>query len=261
MNDAKNSSTRLSNGRQLASNQSGFTIVELMIAGLLGIILTAGVIQLFIGSNRNYTLQDELANVQENGRFALIFLKEQIQRGGWVEEDNEEPVAPIVFANSSDGDSDAITISYQLSPNSMDCNGAEVLSGLIQNRIFVGGASGKELLCQGNGGRVAQPFIDGVENFQVLYGVESNPEDSDGALNQYMTLTQVNAAAGTVKVVAVRVALLLATENAVKNAAESKTYNLLDTQFTPIADNRFAYRTFQQTIYMPNALFPLTRLQ
>ncbi len=233
--------------------QGGFTLVELMIAGLLGIILTAGVIQLFIGSNRNYSLQDELANVQEDGRFALIFLENEIQRGGWIDDFNREVPPAIDLNNSSDGVSDRIAVSYALPPDSRDCNGSVVADGLIVNQFFVGGASGEELMCLGNGGGSAQPLIDGVKNFQVLYGVETNGICPDGAVNQYMTHDQINAAGGSIVIVSARVALLLASEDDVLSTAESRTHDLLDTQMT--TNDKLAYRTFQQTIYMPNAIY------
>jgi len=241
------------NKLQLSNKQSGFTIVELMIAGLLGIILTAGVIQLFLGSNRNYTLQEELANVQEDGRFAMIFLENEIQKGGWIDDFNREVPPAIELLGSSDGVTDSIAVSYALPAGSRDCNGAIVGDGVIVNRFYVGGADGDELLCQGNGGGAAQPLIDGVKNFQVLYGVETNGVCPDGAVNQYMTIDQINAAGGSSVIVSARVALLLASDGNVLDQAESHTHDLLDSQIT--TNDKLAYRTFQQTIYMPNAIY------
>ncbi len=50
---------------------SGFSLVELMIAMVLGLILIAGVLQLFAGSKATYQANETLARVQENVRFAL----------------------------------------------------------------------------------------------------------------------------------------------------------------------------------------------
>lgn len=230
--------------------QSGFTIVELMIAGLLGIILTAGVIQLFIGSNRNFSLQDELANVQEDGRFAMIFLENELQKGGWIDDFNRQVPPAVDLNTSSDGITDSIAVSYALPADSTDCNGATVGDGVIVNRFYV---ASNQLLCQGNGGGAAQPLIDGVENFQVLYGVETNGVCPDGAVNQYMTRDQINSAGGNLVIVSARVALLLASNGDVLDQAESLTHDLLDIQ-VPTTDRR-AYRTFQQTIFMPNAIY------
>lgn len=246
----------MNSGKSLKSSQKGFTIVELMIAGLLGIVLTAGVIQLFVGSNQNYTLQDELANIQEDGRFALIFMENEIQQGGWIDDFNQVVPDAVDIAQSIDSATDTLAISYKVPIDGLsnrDCNGSVVADGYITNVFSIGGTSGEELLCRGNGGGAAQPLIDGVKGFQVLYGVESNSVCPDGAVNQYMTRDQLAAVFDSVIVVSVRMALLLASEDDVLATAESKTHALLDTETT--TNDRLAYRTFQQTVYMPNALF------
>ena len=66
-----------------AKKQAGFTLVELMIAGTLGLLLLAGIIQLFAGSQQSYKLQNQLADIQENGRFALMILERQVQKSSW----------------------------------------------------------------------------------------------------------------------------------------------------------------------------------
>jgi len=245
-----------SNWSKIQSIQSGFTIVELLIAGLLGFVLIGGVIQLFVGSNRNYSLQNELANIQEDGRFAMIFLEEEIQKGGWVDNFSWQVRPAVNIALSEDAGTDKVAVSYQVQVDGLanrDCNGSVVADGIITNTFFVGGGLGEEFMCQGNGGGAAQPLIDGVKNFQVLYGVETNGLCSDGAVNQYMTKDQITAAGGIMTVVSVRVALLIASEEGVLSAAESQTHDLLDQQIT--TNDKLAYRTFQQTIYMPNAIY------
>ncbi len=244
---------------KLPQKQKAFTIVELMIAGVLGLLLTAGVIKLFIGSNQNYKLQYELANIQEAGRFAMIFLKEEIQKGGWIDDFNSNVPAAVDMSLSSDGVTDSLAISYKVVVDGIanrDCNDALVADGYITNRFYVGGVNGEQFLCQGNGGKVAQPYIDGVKNFQVLYGVETNGACPDGAVNQYMNQDQVAAAGSNIAIVSVRVALMLSSEANVLDKAETHTYDILDSQKT--TNDRLAYRIFQQTVFMPNALYSTT---
>lgn len=60
----------------------GFTLVELMIAMVIGLIISIGVVQIF-GSNRaTYQLDESLARAQENGRFALEFLTQDVRHAG-----------------------------------------------------------------------------------------------------------------------------------------------------------------------------------
>ncbi len=254
--------------KMLPSRQKAFTLVELMIAGTIGLLLIAGVIQLFVGSNQNFTLQSELADVQEDGRFSLMFLQNEIQRAGWYEDNTDNP-EPLLFTDPVAADrvanTDFVTLSYQLVTDgtAQDCNGNFVANGLIINTFYLGGADGEQLICLGNGGAVGQPLVDGVKDFQVLYGVETDVVCPDGAVNQYMTGAQVlavNDATGNPSlhliVASVRVALLMASDSDVLSANESETHYLLDTVNT--TNDKLAYRTFQQTIYIPNAFYSRT---
>ena len=51
-----------------SSEQSGLTLVELLVAMAIGLILLTGIFQVFLGSNSIYRTQDSLSRLQENGR-------------------------------------------------------------------------------------------------------------------------------------------------------------------------------------------------
>lgn len=53
------------------NRQPGITLVELMVALTISSVILLGVGTMFVGSKRNYIVQDEFARLQENGRFAL----------------------------------------------------------------------------------------------------------------------------------------------------------------------------------------------
>lgn len=68
----------------MASPQSsrGLSLVELMVALTLGLLLTAGLIQLFGTSKMTFMTNDAAARVQENGRFAMELLKRDLREAG-----------------------------------------------------------------------------------------------------------------------------------------------------------------------------------
>ena len=66
----------------LPRRSRGFSLVELMVAITLGLLLTAGMIQLFNSSKVTFRTNDAVARVQENGRFALEMLKIQLREAG-----------------------------------------------------------------------------------------------------------------------------------------------------------------------------------
>ncbi|MCC5869834.1 MAG: PilW family protein [Gammaproteobacteria bacterium] len=63
--------------------QRGITLVELMVALLIGIVLVGGVIQVFLGSRESYRLNEASARLQENGRFAIDAISRDLRMGGF----------------------------------------------------------------------------------------------------------------------------------------------------------------------------------
>jgi len=61
---------------------SGFSLVELMIALLLGALLMLGLLKIFDASRASYKLSEGLARVQENGRFAMDYLQRDLRMAG-----------------------------------------------------------------------------------------------------------------------------------------------------------------------------------
>lgn len=64
------------------SGAGGFSLVELMVALLLGLLLTAGMVQLFTGTKQTFIAGEAQSRVQENGRFAMEMLKRELRQAG-----------------------------------------------------------------------------------------------------------------------------------------------------------------------------------
>ncbi len=67
----------------LQTTQRGLTLIELMIAVMLGIFITGGMIQLFVNNKQSYRVQENLSRVQENGRFAMGFITRDLRLAGY----------------------------------------------------------------------------------------------------------------------------------------------------------------------------------
>jgi type IV pilus assembly protein PilW len=61
---------------------SGFTLIELMIAMLIGIILLLGIATIFTNTTNNIRLQQGIANIQENGRIVTDIMTSDISGTG-----------------------------------------------------------------------------------------------------------------------------------------------------------------------------------
>lgn len=60
----------------------GVTLIELMVALVISTLLVLGLVEVFAGSRTAYQLSTGLARVQENGRFALDFLRRDLRMAG-----------------------------------------------------------------------------------------------------------------------------------------------------------------------------------
>ncbi|MGI9277492.1 MAG: PilW family protein [Endozoicomonas sp.] len=81
--------------------ETGYSLVELMIALVLGLVLLGGVGHLFLSSNRTYMLQDELSRIQENARFALELLSRDIRMSGYTGCPSHTSLANTLYTTTS----------------------------------------------------------------------------------------------------------------------------------------------------------------
>lgn len=64
------------------SRQTGFSIVELMVAVLISLIVLVGVIQVVVTSKVTFLHQEEMSYIQENARYAMDVIGRDIQNAG-----------------------------------------------------------------------------------------------------------------------------------------------------------------------------------
>ena len=70
--------------KQTVTTSRGFTLVELMVAITIGLIILAAVAQVFATSRSTYSLEEGLSRLQENGRFAMTFITEDMRMAGYI---------------------------------------------------------------------------------------------------------------------------------------------------------------------------------
>jgi type IV pilus assembly protein PilW len=59
------------------------SLVELMVALALGLVLSGAAVTIYVNNKHAYQVQDNTSNLQENGRFALHLLREDIRMAGY----------------------------------------------------------------------------------------------------------------------------------------------------------------------------------
>jgi type IV pilus assembly protein PilW len=63
--------------------QQGLTIVEIMVALAISTLLIMGIIQILINNKQTYRMQEGMARLQENARFAMEFISRDIRQAGY----------------------------------------------------------------------------------------------------------------------------------------------------------------------------------
>ncbi|HEY4970721.1 MAG TPA: prepilin-type N-terminal cleavage/methylation domain-containing protein, partial [Steroidobacteraceae bacterium] len=62
----------------------GFSMVELMVAITLALVVTTGVVSVFIGSRSAYQATSGTAELTDGGRFALNFISNSVRSAGYL---------------------------------------------------------------------------------------------------------------------------------------------------------------------------------
>lgn len=71
------------NNVTLRDRQRGLSLIELMVAMLIGLFLMLGVTQIFINNQKSYLFQQGQLGNEENGRFALSSLNQELLKAGY----------------------------------------------------------------------------------------------------------------------------------------------------------------------------------
>ena len=87
--------------RATFNNQDGLSLVELMISLTLGVVLSFGVVNLFLQSKTSYYQDEQTAQLQENGRWALRYVARELSMTGFLGGiiDGESVTAIVPVAN------------------------------------------------------------------------------------------------------------------------------------------------------------------
>jgi type IV pilus assembly protein PilW len=90
--------------------QTGFGLIELMIAMTLGLVLLGGIGYVFLGSRGAFRTTDNLSRIQENARYALEVMSRDIRMAGYIGCGNiasmtvtniaSSPVPPLNISNA-----------------------------------------------------------------------------------------------------------------------------------------------------------------
>ncbi len=254
--------------KSLLTQQRGFSLVEVMVALIVGMILTAGLIQAFQSHRLSHQSNEGFSILQENSRFTLDMIGRYMRLAGYRDASpnlitDDFSLALTGFSkgqvihgvNGGSGTPDFVVFRYlgSILGATDNCLGTPLAVGEVTNIIFY--INSGSLICRAEvlnatTGAVLtavteQVLAEGVDDMQILYGLD---DDANGAANRY-----ANAAAITdwSEVVSVRMALLFNTTVAVESSDLTQSYTLLGTTSGPYTD-RLRRRVVTTTVTLRN---------
>ncbi len=74
--------------------QRGFTLVELLVTITLGLLVIAGIGQIYSAAKHSYDIQSSLARLQDTGRYAVDAITQDVRRAGYWGLTNMRAAAP-----------------------------------------------------------------------------------------------------------------------------------------------------------------------
>mgnify|MGYP001367911971 CR=1 FL=1 len=212
-------------------HQTGMTLIEIMIALLIGAFLLGGVLQVFLGSKQTYRMQENLSRLQENGRFAMEFLSKDIRMVGYW-----DCMAPSTTNNDISGtegvagapDSITIRAAFARSRAVADICGKAVTAAAT---VACPQAAAPANFYTDNTSKIAYSIntvnnalqqitncvttdiVEGIENMQILYGVDTDAVGTAnfGTPNYYVPANAAWVAADWAKVVSIRITITVRT--------------------------------------------------
>ena len=263
--------------------ESGFTLIELMAVLLISSVLLMAMYQNFVISQRSYSLLEGYSRLQENARFSEDVMTRTIRMAGYRSNPglpfgiaypgsatvrtgiviNFPQSGQVVSGRDNDAvdpailnGTDAISVHFDGGNQMTDCFGNNVIDTYSAfNSFYVAdnGANTSSLNCSseilkpdGTSTTTTQPLIEGVEDMQILYGVDI---DSDLIADMYRNAANVTATQWP-NVVAVRIAALYTTVNKVPDTV-TQSFPMLDNGTRTITDG-LRRQLFTATINLRN---------
>lgn len=258
--------------------QTGFSIIELMISLVLGLLLMTGVIQVFLSSRQTYATNEAIARQQENGRFALEFIARSARMAGYTEANYSQekglPI-PINCLNWSDnnckstllgsapssmltteaGGNASDSIGFVLQPQLIDgvrrdCTGRPIDdTELVINHFKIMGdslgCSSYKLSGAAPKEKTFTPLVEGIDSLQILYGEDFGNDESANSYVSADRVTDWNL------VRSIRISVLANSVNPVLPAPPARNFVLLDAPPLAYADG-LARQIFTTTIQLKN---------
>ena len=234
--------------------EKGFTLVEMMIAMVMGSILIVAVLSVFLGTKQGYRMGQGLTLMQATGRATLGFLSRELSMAGFPQASGIESFVPALTTDGGGSNSDRMAVRYRSTADCMGNVTPAYADGVqyAKNMYFIQDSA---LVCRTlaeDGSTIAEAaIIQGVENMQLLYGEDTNPADSVTNATKYVTAANVS---NWDDVVSVRLGILVNSQGDISTSDDELTYDLQGQTQIAAANDHMRRRAYSATVVVRNRM-------
>ena len=231
----------------MKKTEQGYSIVELMIAMLLGALVVVAATQLFSANQQLFTTQQAVSRILDDGQLVMRFLSADLRKAGYSG-DSVSNADGVVFGGGGSAEgapNDRLQVEYY---GTRDCQGSESPGGPIDitNTYSVNGNG--ELVCDGSLSDAPVALVSGVEAFRVHYILDT---DQNGEQGPFRIVGANSAATSSDPILGLRIGLLMAVPGEGLGANEPRTWRVLDRNIETGTD-RAVRRLFSATVMFRN---------
>jgi len=263
--------------------QLGMSLVELIIAGALGVGLTTAIINIVVVSNRTSSQSDGISQAQETGRFVASFLGDALASAGYSGDSANtfidphadlcaNPAQGSCTIDTQNGTGDRITVRRLITEeDDRDCTGSSLnIAAGVEDQVIdafwveVNDDGDSELRCltyrardNWTYDRAAQPIATGVAAIHALYGHSSaRVPNGNRNVTRYLAPADIPLDPDTGDrewqfVFSVKIAILVQSFDESSIQDKERAYILLDADPYRMTD-RFSREVFTTTVTRAN---------
>ena len=234
--------------------QKGFTLTEMLIAIVLGMVLVAGALSVYLGAKQGYRMGQGMTLMQATGRAALGFLSHELSMAGFPQASAIESFLPAMVDDGGGNNSDVVAVRYR---TATDCFGSAtpVYADGVQyakNMYFV---QNEALVCrtlaEDDSTLAEATIIPGVENIQLLYGEDTDATDSATNATKYVSAGNV---VNWNNVVSVKLGVLVNSQSDIATSDDEVAYDLQGQTQIAAANDHMRRRAYSTTVVVRNRM-------
>ena len=200
--------------------QKGLSLIELMIAMMLGLIISGAALQLFIDSRLAFNVVNSEARMQDSGRFASEFTGRYLRMAGYraFSSKTRKPNLPAddtfqtnqgIFGTDNGADA-SVSDSFSVrvgAGSGTDCEGTIVDNSNAPVTMTFSVINGVLTCTSSTDPNDPVPLVDNIQNMQVQYGFDTDGSP-DLRPNRYQLASQLTGS-DWLRVTTARIAFLI----------------------------------------------------